>query len=78
MSWRDHARIVIQKILEDNKGMPDIVVKRALREAYPFGARMYHPYKIWLDEIKVQTGKRKFGARKNEAPPKNQGNLFEK
>jgi hypothetical protein len=27
-----------------------------LREAYPFGERKYHPYKIWLDEIRRQLG----------------------
>jgi len=25
-------------------------IKKVLQDAYPFGVRQYHPYKIWLDE----------------------------
>jgi hypothetical protein len=74
-SWRDYARSVIRDVIKDNEGKSESEIKRALREAYPFGARKYHPYKIWLDEIKVQTGKRKFGQRKVTTPD-NQSNLF--
>jgi len=24
---------------------------KKISEAYPFGERKYHPYKIWLDEV---------------------------
>lgn len=61
-TWRDSARPIIQEVLKATAGMEEKEIKKALREAYPFGERAYHPYKIWCDEIKVQRGKRKFGA----------------
>lgn len=74
-TWRDSARSIIVRILEENKGKDEEVVKKALFDACPFGQRQNHPYKIWLDEIKVQRGKRKFGI-KNKVTPKEQLDLF--
>lgn len=68
MSWRDSARPIIKEVLEkhhDNEG----ALKRALFDAYPFGERKYHPYKIWLDEIKVQRGFKTFNKRKPVSEP---------
>jgi hypothetical protein len=73
-TWRDAARPIIRQVLAANKGKDEKEIRKALREAYPFGARQYHPYKIWLDEIKVQMGKRKFG--KKQLPDPNQADLF--
>ena len=57
-SWRDMARPIIAKVIAE-VGLSDPGrLKRALFDAYPFGQRAYHPYRIWLDEIKVQTGKK--------------------
>jgi len=56
MTWRDKARPLIAAVI-DQVGTDDLPrLRRALREAFPFGAREYHPYKIWLDEIRVQLG----------------------
>ncbi len=63
-TWRDSARPIIAKVIKENRGMPETVIKKALFEAYPFGERRMHPYKIWLDEIKIQTGKKKRGVEK--------------
>lgn len=68
-TWRDIARPIIQNVLTENAGKSEREIKKALKEAYPFGQRCYHPYKIWLDEIKVQTGKIR---KKNIQPPTNQ------
>lgn len=57
--WREQARDVIRKVLTENEGKSDKEIRKALREAYPFGERQYHPYKIWLDEVALQTGKKK-------------------
>lgn len=65
-TWRDIAKPIIAKVLKDNRGMPERVIKKALLEAYPFGVRRMHPYKIWLDEIKRQTGKKKRGHDKDD------------
>ena len=56
MKWRDHARPIIAEVI-GRVGTADLkALRKALREAYPFGVRNYHPYRIWLDEIKVQLG----------------------
>ena len=34
-------------------------LRKALREAYPFGEREYWPYKVWCDEIRSQLGLKK-------------------
>jgi hypothetical protein len=74
-SWRDIARPVIAKVLAENEGKDEKEIKKALKEAYPFGERAMHPYKVWCDEIKVQRGQRRFG-KKKEVVPKEQGSLF--
>lgn len=67
MRWRDRARPIIARVIsevgtEDKKKLRD-----ALREAYPFGPRQYHPYKIWCHEIRVQLGE--------VTPPKNEATV---
>lgn len=74
-SWRDIARPIIAKVIRENKDGEEKVIRKALKEAYPFGTRKYHPYKVWLDEIKVQLGKRRFGKRTQQYNP-NQNKLF--
>lgn len=54
--WRNKASVIIAGVLARTQGQPKEVIERALRDAYPFGERKWHPYKIWLDEIKVQRG----------------------
>ena len=50
------AAPIIAEVINDI-GRDDMKeLKSKLREAYPFGLREYHPYKIWLDEIKRQLG----------------------
>lgn len=75
MAWRDYAKPIIAQVLKDTKGQPEKAIRKALKEAYPFGMRKYHPYKIWLSEIQIQRGKRKFG-RSPEVVPENQAKLF--
>lgn len=53
-TWRDHARPIVARVLAATQGMDERTIRRALRAAYPFGERRYHPYKIWNDEIAVQ------------------------
>lgn len=75
-TWRDIARPIIREVLKATLGQPEKEIKKALREAYPWGERAMHPYKIWCDEIKVQRGKRKFNERKNDIVPENQMKLI--
>jgi len=58
-SWRDISRRIIHRVLEETAGRTDAEIRRALRDAYPFGERKYHPYKVWLDEIKRQLLRRR-------------------
>jgi hypothetical protein len=74
-NWREHSRKVIQRVLEETKGQDEKTIRKALTDAYPFGERAMHPYKIWLDEIKVQRKKRTFGVRPDIQNP-DQKELF--
>jgi hypothetical protein len=71
-TWRDSARPIIAKVLRETKGQDEKVIKKALRDAYPWGQRAMHPYKIWLDEIRRQRGLKTTGPRKGkllDVPP---------
>ncbi|WP_089177301.1 hypothetical protein [Bosea sp. AS-1] len=53
-TWRKVAREAIDKAhagLDRDIAMKDR--KAAIDAVYPFGPRMYHPYKIWLSERKA-------------------------
>lgn len=78
-SWRDYARPIIAKVLKENAGQDEAVIRKALKDAYPFGQRDYHPYKIWLDEIAVQRGTKKkniFGRKKAKPEDPRQERMF--
>jgi hypothetical protein len=49
--WRDRANPIIVGIVKEHNNTDSKELRKALYEAYPFGERKYHPYKIWLDEI---------------------------
>lgn len=77
-TWRHSARPIIAQVIAANKGKDEKEIRAALREAYPFGERKYHPYKIWLSEIQIQLGKRRFGEKKDKPNLNpNQTNLFQ-
>lgn len=50
--WRDEANKVIRQTLDAWPQATREEMKKLLSEAYPFGARSMHPYKIWLDAVK--------------------------
>jgi len=55
--WRDKATPIIAAIISAHPAdTPER--RRLIRDAYPFGPRQYHPYKIWCDEVARQTGKK--------------------
>ena len=55
-TWRDKARPIIAAVIA-KYGTDDLrFLRSALRDAYPFGERKYHPYRMWCDEVKVQLG----------------------
>lgn len=52
--WRKTAAPVIAEILAKRSDRE--AEDKLLFDAYPFGERANHPYKIWLNEIKRQRG----------------------
>lgn len=54
-SWRLAAQEAISRALEvaDSQELDEEATWEAVSKAYPFGQRRYHPYKIWLSEIKL-------------------------
>lgn len=77
MSWRDHARPIIARVIAANPKADERELRRILGRAYPWGERANHPYRVWLDEINVQLGRRQFGSsRKPPQPCEGQQVLF--
>lgn len=56
MTWREIHRPRIRAIIEKVGTHDKKALKNALFEAWEYGERKYHPYKIWLDEIRQQLG----------------------
>ena len=52
--WREHAAPIIFKVIQENQGIPEKEMRKKISAKYPFGERAYHPYKIWLSEVKNQ------------------------
>lgn len=64
-TWRNQAAPIIADVIS-RVGCRDMrALRKALREAYPWGLRNY-PYKIWLSEINRQL---KIPARNNRRTP---------
>ena len=53
-NWRNAAAPIISDVLRATVGKSEAEIQKALRDAYPFGPRKYHPYKIWCDEVRKQ------------------------
>lgn len=55
--WRLVADAAIATaLLELPDGAEESAVRQAISKAYPFGERKYHPYKVWLERVKVWMG----------------------
>lgn len=76
MTWRDRAKPIIAEALKETEGQDETAIRAALYQAYPFGPRQYHPYKAWLDEIKVQRGLKKATPKAVEPPDPRQPEMF--
>lgn len=77
---RDKFRPCIAEIIAANGGKSRAELRRIFRAAFPCGQRAYHPYEVWLDEIRVQLGEKKplaVGGRKKVEPAPGQGELFD-
>ena len=53
-TWRDHCSPIIADVIE-RVGKDDMqALRKALREAYPYGERKMWPYKVWCSEVRKQ------------------------
>lgn len=53
-TWRDHCAPIIAEVIQRVGTEDPSALRKALLEAYPYGQRSLHPYKIWRDEIRRQ------------------------
>jgi hypothetical protein len=72
MTWRTKAAKVIREVIRKHGTQDMPALKVALRKAYPFHERKFHPYKIWLDEIKVQLGTKRLQERQRHEQQRRQ------
>lgn len=67
-TWRDHCSPIIAEVI-DEVGTEDMKkLRKALREAYPYGERKYWPYKVWCDEVNRQLKRAKYGIKEVQMP----------
>lgn len=56
MSWRERSIEVIDAVKRANPGADRETLRRLVSEAYPFGERRFHPYKVWLGVVRELLG----------------------
>lgn len=49
--WREHSRLVIERVIATHGTDDPEALRKAISAAYPFGQRRYYPYRIWLQEV---------------------------
>lgn len=76
MTWRNSAKSIIGQVITDNPGADLKTMKRLLFDAYPYGPRKYHPYKIWCSQVN-RTLKVLYSDeyKPRSAPQKDEGNI---
>ena len=53
-TWRNDCAPIIAEVIKRVGTEDPKALRKALLEAYPYGERSMHPYKIWRDEIRRQ------------------------
>lgn len=76
-TWRERSRPIIAKVIEAHEGKPLPEIRRALRDAYPFGQRKYWVYKAWCAEVRYQLGLPRILERPRERDLDGQLTLFD-
>lgn len=86
-TWRYYANRTIKQCFDENPELMDFrqneqsmkAIRKKLKDAYPFGERQYHPYKIWCSEVRFMLGlsRRNTKGQKIQDSPKEQINIFE-
>lgn len=52
--WRVRSRQIIRQVIAETGTADMHKLKQAIKKSYPFGPRANHPYKTWLNEVRVQ------------------------
>ena len=68
MTWRDKATSVITNIMHEHPNTHGKDLQKLLYNAYPFGMRKYHPYRVWLTCVNEACGKKHKTKPLNELP----------
>lgn len=55
-TWREVAQRVIAEVRRAHPKAAGPELRRLLRDAYPWGPRRYHPYRIWCEEVRRALG----------------------
>jgi len=71
--WRNIAAPIIVEVIARVGRDDERALRKALHDAYPFGERRMHPYKIWCDEVRRQLEGRQH--RKSHVPPEAPGQM---
>ena len=50
--WRNRAAPIIAEVIARVGRENERTLRKALFDAYPFGERKMHPYKVWCDEVR--------------------------
>jgi hypothetical protein len=61
-TWRERFAPAIREVILKHKGESENAIRKALRELWDaagMGERRYHPYKVFLEEVRRQLGKKK-------------------
>lgn len=53
MTWRTQAHAVLLALRPTLEGLDPQEARKRISEAYPFGERAMHPYKVWLSEVRA-------------------------
>lgn len=75
--WRRQATPIVARVIEQTEGQPLTEVRKALREAYPFGPRTGWPYKVWCSEVRYQLNLPRILERPKERDLEGQLTLFD-
>jgi len=55
--WRDSIAPMVAEVIARVGKYNDKELRKALREAYPYGQRTMWPYKVWCSEVRRQLGR---------------------
>lgn len=51
MTWYERSKDAIFEVMYFNPGLEPEELRKKVSDAYPFGPRANHPYKIWLKAV---------------------------